>query len=165
METTPRLGLPYILQSQSQKEVTHNEALNAIDAMLQPMIEAAALTAPPPDAAEGGLWIVGEGATDEWAGKDGMLAQRLGVTWVFLMPPEGFAGWLKDAAVTIRRLGSGWETGVVKALRVEIGGTAVLGPQQGAVADAAGGVTVDNEARTALNALLAACRAHGLISS
>ena len=32
--TTNRVKLPYILQSQSQKEVTHNASLDLIDALL-----------------------------------------------------------------------------------------------------------------------------------
>lgn len=41
----------------------------------------------------------------------------------------------------------------------------VVGAQGAAVADASGGSTVDAEARTALNALLARLRAHGLIAT
>lgn len=33
--TTNRVKLPYILQSQSQKEITHNSGLDLIDALLQ----------------------------------------------------------------------------------------------------------------------------------
>lgn len=46
-----------------------------------------------------------------------------------------------------------------------VNGTKVVGPQGALVADASGGATVDAEARTALNALLARCRAHGLIAT
>lgn len=41
----------------------------------------------------------------------------------------------------------------------------VVGPQEAAVADASGGATVDNEARTAINSLLARMRSHGLIAN
>lgn len=34
-EQTNLLGLPYILPSQAQKHVTHNEALRMLDAMVQ----------------------------------------------------------------------------------------------------------------------------------
>lgn len=44
-------------------------------------------------------------------------------------------------------------------------GTKVVGIQGAAVADAAGGATIDAEARTALNALLARLRTHGLIAT
>ncbi len=44
-------------------------------------------------------------------------------------------------------------------------GTQVIGNQGAAVADAAGGATIDTECRAALNALLARLRTHGLIAS
>ena len=45
------------------------------------------------------------------------------------------------------------------------GAAKVLGTQGAAVADASGGATVDAEARTALNALLARLRTHGVIAT
>lgn len=47
----------------------------------------------------------------------------------------------------------------------EVAGTQVVGAQQAAIPDAAGGTTVDTEARAALNALLAELRTHGLIDT
>lgn len=46
-----------------------------------------------------------------------------------------------------------------------VNGTKVVGAQGAAVANASGGATVDAEARTAINDLLARCRAHGLIAT
>ena len=45
-----------------------------------------------------------------------------------------------------------------------VDGTQVVSNQGAAVADASGGATIDAEARAAINALLARCRAHGLIA-
>lgn len=53
----------------------------------------------------------------------------------------------------------------VDALAYQVSGTQVVGAQGAAVADASGGATVDAEARTALNALLARLRTHGLIAT
>lgn len=50
------------------------------------------------------------------------------------------------------------------AARLMSTGIAVVGPRQAAVADAAGGATIDVEARAAINALLARVRTHGLIA-
>jgi hypothetical protein len=48
---------------------------------------------------------------------------------------------------------------------LQVGANKVVGVQGAAVADATGGAVVDAEARTALNDLLARCRAHGLIAT
>lgn len=165
MTATPRLAAPYIVQSQSQKEVSHNDALDVLDALVQPVVEDKDLTAPPASPAEGRVWIVGAGATGDWAGQDDALAQFIGGAWAFRAPAEGWSVWLKDEGLVARYDGSSWVVGVVTASAVEIGGDQVVGARQSAIGDAAGGTTVDAEARTALNALLAACRAHGLIET
>lgn len=161
---TPRLNTPYIISTQSQKEVTHNMALNMLDALVQSVVETATLSVPPVSPVEGGLWLVGSGATGDWASHDNELAQFIGGVWQFHLPFEGMLVWLKDDDVMARYVAGLWQKGVVTANRVEISGQQILGVQQTAIGDAAGGATIDAEARTALNGLLAACRAHGLIA-
>ena len=59
--STPRHQLPYLAVGQAQKEITHNQALVRIDALLQPLVEAE-LSAPPASLAEsqaGKCWLVG----------------------------------------------------------------------------------------------------------
>jgi hypothetical protein len=46
-EQSPRLHLPYIRTSQAQKEITHNEALNRLDGLVQAVVEDRDLTTPP----------------------------------------------------------------------------------------------------------------------
>jgi len=91
-DNTPRLGLPYLIASQAQKEVTHNEALNTIEALLQPTVQSINLTTAP-IGIEGNLYIVGIGATGAWTGKDGNLAQYIGGAWSFYVPFEGLHIW------------------------------------------------------------------------
>jgi hypothetical protein len=50
------------------------------------------------------------------------------------------------------------------ATSYKVAGTKVVGGQGAAVPDAAGGATIDAEARTAINTLLARMRAHGMIA-
>jgi hypothetical protein len=45
----------------------------------------------------------------------------------------------------------------------KVNGVKVVGAQSSAIPDASGGVTIDAEARTAINGLLAALRTHGMI--
>ena len=107
-DTTPRLKLPYILQSQAQKEVTHAMSLNSLDALLQTAVEATNLTTPPAGS-EGNLYIAGTGATGAWAAKDNYLAQFIGGSWVFYAPFEGLRVWDKQAGQFLVYKGSAWQ--------------------------------------------------------
>jgi len=163
MSATPRFAFPYILQSQSQKEVTHNAALNRLDAMLHAVVEDKDLASPPASPAEGSLWIVAAGPADEWTGQEGRLAHFMGGAWAFYAPPVGMTVWVKDDGVPARWTGSIWSLGVLSAMSIEVEGLPVVGPRQPAIADVSGGTIQDAEARATINALLAACRNHGLI--
>lgn len=123
MSSTPRLGLPYIATGQAQKEVTHNEALNRLDVLVQGSVIDATTTTPPASPAEGQAWIVAAGATGAWAGKVGQIAAWFG-GWQFLAPAAGWKVWDASAArqltfdgitwgddlpaVQIPTLGNGW---------------------------------------------------------
>ena len=76
MSSTGRLSLPYIVTAQAQKEVTHNDGLNRLDAFVTPVVADIA-SAPPGSPAEGDLYIVGASATGAFAGKEDNLAQYL----------------------------------------------------------------------------------------
>ncbi|MDB2414176.1 DUF2793 domain-containing protein [Rickettsiales bacterium] len=85
MSQTGRLGLPYIITSQAQKEVTHNEGLNRLDAFVTPII-IDIITAPPGSPTEGDLYIVGAGGTDDFTGQENKIAQYLTGGWIFYTP-------------------------------------------------------------------------------
>ena len=53
MDQTPNLQLPYIAPSQAQKHVTHNEAIRALDALVQLCVVNRTLTEPPSEPREG----------------------------------------------------------------------------------------------------------------
>ncbi|MET3611876.1 hypothetical protein ABID16_000181 [Rhizobium aquaticum] len=88
-DTTPNLKLPYILPSQAMKHITHNEALQILDAATNALI-VATLTAPPASPVEGALYLVAASGTGAFAGKDGRLAFFIDGAWIFLVPR---AGW------------------------------------------------------------------------
>ncbi len=91
-EQTVRLRLPYILPSQAQKHVTHNEALQRLDAIVQLVIRAA-VTAPPENAAEGDCFLLSADATGDWAGKGGRLMFRQDGAWLSITPQPGWTAW------------------------------------------------------------------------
>ncbi|GEO85618.1 MULTISPECIES: DUF2793 domain-containing protein [Alphaproteobacteria] len=88
-DTTVNLALPYIKPAQAQKHVTHNEALQALDAAVQ-LVLAARLTAPPASPAEGQCFWILPGATEDWAGREGRLAVRQDGAWIFIAPRTGW---------------------------------------------------------------------------
>jgi hypothetical protein len=107
MADTPRLTLPYISSSQSQKEVTHNESLNILDALLQ--ATALNYTATPPGSpAAGDLYLVGASPTGAWSGHAQAVALYIGGTWEFHTPEEGWLCYDQTANVPRVFDGSTW---------------------------------------------------------
>ncbi|NML72758.1 DUF2793 domain-containing protein [Rhizobium sp. S-51] len=91
-DTTINLALPYILPSQAQKHVTHNEALQALDAIVQLTI-AERRTAPPEAPVEGRCYWVTPPASGDWSGKEQRLAFRQDDAWIFVTPRAGWRGF------------------------------------------------------------------------
>jgi len=59
------LGLPFITAAQAQKHVTHNEAIRALDAIVQLSVLSRQQLSPPIDAVNGDRYIVPVNATDQ----------------------------------------------------------------------------------------------------
>lgn len=59
MSQSPRLGLPYLVSGQAQKEVTHNDALNGLDFLVQLNVLDRDLNTPPASPTEGDTYIIG----------------------------------------------------------------------------------------------------------
>ncbi|TZG29275.1 DUF2793 domain-containing protein [Sphingomonas montanisoli] len=164
-DLSPRFGFPFLLASQAQKEVLHNEALQDVDMLLHPVVQAVGTNTPPAGPANGQCWIVGDAATGAWAGHGGELACRSAGGWRFVAPQPGMAVWSVADAVWAYRVDTDWVVGEFPAAKVVIGGNPVLGARRPAIANPVGGSVVDIQARSAIVALLDAARAHGLISA
>lgn len=105
--TTNRVKLPYILQSQSQKEVTHNVSLDLIDALLQAAMVSVGVNTPPGSPAAGDCYIVGTSPTGAWAGQAKALAFYT-TGWNFVTPWEGLTVWASDVNLLYTYDGSAW---------------------------------------------------------
>lgn len=163
-EMTDRLDLPLLAAGQSQKEVTHNEALAQIDMLLHPVVEAVAPPVPPAAPQPGQGWIVGRAAPAAWQGKENALAVWTAAGWRFCPAFEGLSVWSRAGSRLLRYVGGRWSDSLeVGALRV--GGRQVVGPQQPAIAMPSGGNAPDVPARTALAEIIVALQSHGLIAS
>lgn len=73
------------------------------------------------------------------------------------------AGDVRATGIEAAWDGAAWRQGEVRALRLLVGGEQVVGARGSAIADPAGGATIDGEARAAVAAVIAALRTHGLI--
>lgn len=107
-QLSPRLSLPYLEASQAQKHVTHNEALQIIDALTLLRIEAFGLTAPPVGPTEGQVWQIGTGPGGTFTGQAGNLALWNGSGWVFITPQEGWLAWDGTAAALKQLVSGNW---------------------------------------------------------
>jgi hypothetical protein len=162
-DVTSRHDLPLLAAGQAQKELFHNEALTRVDALLHASAIAMGQDVPPSAPQPGESWIVGSDPSGAWSGQADALASWTPGGWRFAKPVPGMTVWLIGDRVTTRWTGTGWEAGSVHADRVIIGAYQVVSTRQPAIADPSGGSVVDGAARSALTAILAALRQHGLI--
>lgn len=109
MDRTPILDLPYILPQQAQAHVTHNEAIRALDALVQLTVLDRDLAAPPLGPANGDRYIVGAAATGAWEGHDDDIAAWQDGEWVFSTPLTGWHGWLVDEAMFVMWSATAWQ--------------------------------------------------------
>ena len=133
-DSTARHALPLLAAGQAQKEITHNEALTLIDALLMPVATGVGDNAPPLVPTVGQCWIVGTAPTGDWTGHQNRLVIWTEGGWRSLALPAGSS--LRDAAGKQWRYGrDGWS-----------------GPAP--IAVPAGGGVIDAEARAAIASIL-----------
>lgn len=92
-ERSPSLDLPFIQPAQAQKHVTHNEAVELLDMIVQLVVVDFAAETPPVAPVEGEVWALGAAPTGAWSGGDGQLATYRGGGWLFVSPKEGWRAW------------------------------------------------------------------------
>ena len=162
-ETSGRLALPFIMPGQAQKEMTHNEALARIDIAATRSVSGEA-GEPPIAPVEGECWIVGASPEGAWSGHKADLAGWTDGGWRFVVPWEGLSVWRIDRGCEARFRGGSWQAGIIVGERLMLGGQAVFGGRVPAIARPVGGGSVDAEARSAVNSLIAALQHHGLMA-
>jgi hypothetical protein len=107
-DTTANLGLPVIAAAQAQKHVTHNEALNLLDTLVQLAVLDRDLATPPGAPNEGERWIVAAGPTGDWAGHAGEIAAWQDGAWQFSTPQTGWIAFVIDEGALVVWNGSAW---------------------------------------------------------
>lgn len=162
-DISDRFALPLLIAGQAQKEVTHNEALLRVDMLLHAQAESAIISAPPGGATVGQCWIVASGGTAEWLGHDGDLACLTSGGWRFVTPRAGMRVAVADDGETYVHDGAAWGLDRVRSDGLYVAGQRIVGPRAAAIPDPAGGAVIDTEGRSAIGAILAVLRGHGLI--
>ncbi|MBN7777607.1 DUF2793 domain-containing protein [Nitratireductor aquimarinus] len=109
MEQTANLKLPYIMPSQAQKHVTHNEAIRLLDGLVQLAVRDRDLSAPPVSPEEGECHIVAAAATGAWTGWEGQVAYFADGAWMRFAPAAGWRAWIVDEARLAAFDGVGWQ--------------------------------------------------------
>ncbi|MFN7226450.1 MAG: DUF2793 domain-containing protein [Holosporales bacterium] len=106
--STPRFAFPYIQASQAQKEVTHNEALLMVDALVSLSLEDRHLSAPPVSPQNGQVWFINGAGSGAWNGQSSKLAHYDSGQWYFYVVPDGLRAWIKDEAGYFVYSGGSW---------------------------------------------------------
>ncbi len=100
--------MPFIEAAQAQKHVTHNAALQVLDAVVMLSVLDRDLAVPPGSPADGERYLVAASATGAWAGKDGTIAAWQDGAWGFYAPKEGWLAWIADEDILLVFDGASW---------------------------------------------------------
>ena len=90
---THRHNLPYILPSQAQKHLTHNEALRQIDAIAHLSVSALDADAPPQDPVSGQSLAIGEAPTGIFSNFAHHIAAYIDGAWQYYPMLSGMVAW------------------------------------------------------------------------
>lgn len=143
-DATSRFALPLLHAGQAQKEAFVNEALDLTDALLHCSVQGER-SAPPGNSLEGEAWLVLTDATGVWAGHEEEIAVCRGSAWTFIVPRAG---------MRVFDLEKGCERLFFRFWR-----------KASIPVEPLGGVSVDGEARAAINDLVSALQALGILPS
>jgi Protein of unknown function (DUF2793) len=145
LSSTSRWQLPLLAVGQMQKDVTHNEALARIDALLCPLVESVPQNGPPSAPLAGQCWLIGPAPTGAWTGRPHQLACWTSGGWRCAEPRVGMTARLVDGRLA------------------QFGGSQWILPPT--VAAPIGGAIVDSEARTSIAAVIVALQEQGLLAT
>lgn len=107
-ESSSILSLPLLMPSQSQKHVTHNEALALLDVLVQTVALTRDTTTPPALPGLGECHIVPDSATGDWAGQDGLIAVYEDSYWRFIGPKSGWRVYVLSENISVVWDGAAW---------------------------------------------------------
>ena len=109
-QSTANLALPLIAAAQASKHVTHNEALTALDTIVQLACLDKDLSSPPAAPREGDRYLVAtQEPTGAWSGLSGEIALYQDGHWIGFPPQPGWLAWIIDESELYIFTAAGWE--------------------------------------------------------
>ncbi|MBL8580930.1 MAG: DUF2793 domain-containing protein [Rhizobiaceae bacterium] len=115
-DESPNLRLPYILPSQAQKHVTHNEAIRILDGLVQLAVLDRDLASPPDSPGQGDRYVVAAPGSGAWTGHATEIAMWQDGAWAFAVPLEGWLAWIADEAALTVFDGADWVAAAVASV-------------------------------------------------
>jgi hypothetical protein len=110
MADSTLLGLPYLDAAQSQKHITHNEALSVLDLCVQISLAGVDTTFPPVSPMEGQRFHISAGATGSFSGHAGDIACWQNSAWRFLSPRPGWIAFVPGTTDILFYDGTDWHS-------------------------------------------------------
>lgn len=107
-QNSENLKLPYIMPAQAQKHVTHNEAIRALDALVQISLKSMFDNNPPLNPAQGERHLVGDDPTASWSGNADKIAAFQDGAWAFFQPVAGWVAWNETSNLLMVFDGGQW---------------------------------------------------------
>ena len=100
-DTSATLSLPYLMPAQAQKHVTHNDALDRLDLVVQLVVSEFDATNPPASPNEGDCYAIGQTPSGDWVGNAGQLAVFQNGGWVYVTPQNGWIATSKNGDIRL----------------------------------------------------------------
>lgn len=124
-DNTTNLQLPFLMAAQAQKHITHNQALQALDAIVMLSVLDRDLAAPPNSPSDGARYLVAELPAGAWFAQAGKIAAWQDGAWAFHDPREGWTVWVADECLFLCHDGASWVSPSLQNVRhVGVGATA-----------------------------------------
>jgi len=109
MAASDNLAITFLEAGQEQKHVTVNNALRALDSVVQLSVADKDLTSPPGSApAAGTRYIVASTASGAWSGKETNIAAYQDGAWAFYVPVAGWQAFVEDEGRWYMFDGTSW---------------------------------------------------------
>lgn len=101
MSTTPLFDITEWEQDQEQPHITVNTAIRICEIMSQ-LVIADQTTTPPGSPADGDAYYIDGAGTGDWDTHDDVLALRIGSSWHYVTPRDGWRAWDAQSSTLVR---------------------------------------------------------------